>query len=500
MEKSKRLISVGIATARRLCTAAIESESRRPEPRKSGSLYRRLSILGATGENVSSAVNKFLREGNFPKKYELESCVRELRRYKKHQNALELIEWMEKRGINLSYSDFAVKLDLLAKTQGIDSAEKYFNSLSSRAKNRMTYGALLNCYSKEKMAGKAMVLFLKMDELNYVDSALAYNNIMTLYMRLNEPEKVPPLVQEMKERNISLDTFTYNVLMNSYACLKDIDGVERVMEEVETKDSDKCDWTIYSNLAAIYIDAHLFDKAELALKQLEEKILPRDRRAYHFLISLYARTKNLSEVHRVWSSLKLAFPKTNNLSYLVVLQALGKLDDLDGIKECFEEWLSGYTSYDIRLTNALVGVYLKWDMIKEAKLLIEDAVKRGYGPNYRTHEIFMDYFLKTCQTDLALKCMETAVSKVKENEWKPSQERIRAFLEYFEEEKDVNGAEAFCQMLKKVNCLDAEAYKLLLCTYVAAGRTEPEIRRRMKADGIEISSEVEDLLARVCPE
>ncbi|XP_042516543.1 pentatricopeptide repeat-containing protein At1g02370, mitochondrial-like isoform X2 [Macadamia integrifolia] len=410
-----------------------------------------------------------------------------------------LMDWMENRGINMSYSDYAVRIDLLAKVKGIDSAQNYFNNLIPPAKNQLTYGALLNCYCKAKMTEEALALFEKMIELNFASTSLNYNNIISLHMRLGKPEKAILLVQEMRKKNIQLDTFTYNVLMQSYASLKDIEGVQRVLVEMEAEDGVKCNWTTYSNLASIYVEAGLFEKAELALKEVEKKMKPRDLMAYHFLISLYAATSNLAETKRVWGSFKSAFSKINNMSYLVMLQALYRLDDFDGLKKYFEEWETGCSSYDMRLANVMTSAYLRRDMVKEAELVCQGAIDRGSVLNFRTMELFMDFFLKVRRVDLALRYMEAAVSKVKENEWLPSRERVSNFLGYFEKGGDVDGAEEFCRLLKKVNHLDSVAYHLLLCVYVAAGKSEPEMRRRIEADEIEMSPEIEHQLEIICP-
>lgn len=409
------------------------------------------------------------------------------------------MEWMERRGTNLSYSDYAIRIDLLSKAKGIEAAEEYFTGLSESAKNQLTYGALLNCYCTEKMPEKAMELFEKMRERNLVSATLVYNNLMSLYMRLDQPEKVPPLVKEMKAANILPDRFTYSVLMNSYASRNDIEAVERVMEEIEAKGGACSDWATYSTLAAIYVAAGRPDKAELALKECEKMINVRDRVAFHFLISLYAGISKLTEVNRVWESLKASFPKTTNLSYLVMLQALNRLDDMVGLEKCFKEWESSCSCYDIRLTNVLLGSYLRQGMIKKAEKLVEVAVNRGSQPNFRTLELFIDFCLKNDDMNLALKCMKTAVCMVKENEWQPNREKVRGFLKYFEEQKDVDGAEEFCKMLKKVRCLDTESYCSLLRTYIAAEKMEPLMRQRIKEDEIEMNPETELLLEKVCP-
>lgn len=367
------------------------------------------------------------------------------------------MEWMDRKGIEMTYSNHAIRVDLLSKTKGIDSAERYFSNLAESAKNHLTYGALLNCYCIEKMADKASALYERMKLLNYDSTTLVYNNLMSLYLKLHQPEKIPPLMEEMKAKNISPDTFTYCILMNSYACLKDINAVERVVCEMEDElGAELLPSTVYSNLASIYISAGLTEKAESALKTLEVTIDKKDRTSFHFLISSFTRMGNLTEVNRVWKTMKDIFPKTTNLSYLVVLQALDRLDDIDAINQCYEEWESRYVHHDIRLTNVILGAYLRKNMIKEALSLWEDAIQKGSESNFRTFEMFIDYFLKNLKMELALKCVYAAASKVKKDEWKLDREKVNIFLKYFEGRKDVNEAEAFCQTLKKLNCLDSE--------------------------------------------
>ncbi|KAJ7973073.1 Pentatricopeptide repeat-containing protein [Quillaja saponaria] len=204
--------------------------------------------------------------------------------------------------INYSSAEFALWIDLISKTKGVAAAENYFNHLPPSSKNQMPYGALFNCYCKEIMSDKAFALFKKIKELNYL-SPLAFNNLMSLYMRMSQPERVPSLVDEMKQRNIPLSNVTCSIWMNSYASLNDIECVERVYEEINKEDNDKVSWNTYSNLATIYVKAELFEKAESTLKKLKEEMKPQDRDAYHCLISLYAGTYNLDEVHRVWKCL-----------------------------------------------------------------------------------------------------------------------------------------------------------------------------------------------------
>lgn len=89
-------------------------------------------------------------------------------------------------------------------------------------------------------------------------------------------------------------------------------------------------------------------------------------------------------------------------------------------------------------------------------------------------------------------------SSGKQCKWKPNKDKVSAFLNYLEEAKDVDGAEKFCQILKKLNCLDAKAHGSLIQTYLAVEQKKPSLSQRIKDDGVEISSKAEMLLERVC--
>lgn len=68
---------------------------------------------------------------------------------------------------------------------------------------------------------------------------------------------------------------------------------------------------------------------------------------------------------------------------------------------------------------------------------------------------------------------------------------------YFKKDDNVNAAEMFYKILKKLNPIDHVAYKLLLEIYVAANKVAPEMRRKIMDDGIEINSKIEDLFNKV---
>lgn len=55
---------------------------------KGASLYKRLSALGYNGGTVEDTMNKYVNDGNFATKFEIDSCVKELRKYGQYPLAL----------------------------------------------------------------------------------------------------------------------------------------------------------------------------------------------------------------------------------------------------------------------------------------------------------------------------------------------------------------------------------------------------------------------------
>ncbi|KAL1816517.1 hypothetical protein ACET3Z_019091 [Daucus carota] len=468
-------------------------------------LYRQLSAPDSSKASTLNTLNQFFPEkDDFTSKFQLNSCILQLRRSGKVLRALQVMEWMHTRNIKFEPTDHARQLDLISQVKGISAAENYFNGIPELAKDISTYGALLNCYCREKLTDKALNLFEKMDTMQFL-SSVAFNNLMSLYMRLNMPEKVPPLVQEMKNRNIPLSVHTYNIWITSYTCLKDIEAAEKVFEEItHNNGAVQHDWTTFSNLAVAYVKAGLYEKAESTLEKMEEELRKTGKRCgrkpFHYLLSLYAGTSNLDKVHKIWKHLKSTFKMNTDKSTLAMLETLARLDDVNGFKKIFEEWESTCSTYDRRLPYHAIGFYLKHGMIEEAEVVFHNILKRYNGNTRWFWKQVMQHYLEKQQLDFALRCLETAISVVKNNELHPTPEDVNRFMEYFKKEGDVNKAEKFCKILKKVNLLDSEAYKLLLETYVAASKEAPDMRNRIMDDGIKASPELEELLRRVCRE
>ena len=93
---TRRRFSSSSLPTRYLCTAVTEKQPAAPaSSKKSGrersdGLYNRLSALGRSGGSAIDTLNKYFSEGNYARKYELDTCIWQLRRFGKADHALQV--------------------------------------------------------------------------------------------------------------------------------------------------------------------------------------------------------------------------------------------------------------------------------------------------------------------------------------------------------------------------------------------------------------------------
>ncbi|XP_073278023.1 pentatricopeptide repeat-containing protein At4g01990, mitochondrial-like [Primulina huaijiensis] len=467
------ILQKSLLSARWLCTV---KETTKTVKEKKNLLFNRVSRLTPFSKtSANDVLDKWVEEGNPVKRFDLVNLIGYCRNRKKFHLALQLSDWMEKMNFERNNADQAVRIDLLYKTKDLASAEKYFDSLQDSEKTEKTLGAILSSFCNEKAIDKASETFKKMKESNYA-TTLNYNNMLALYHNMDQSEKVISLVEEMEEKHIAVDVYTYNLLINSYAAMKNFDAVEEVVEKMKSNNVELSLFTC-GNLATIYVNRGLFEKANHFLEMMEKM----DNQVNEFGVGasrtrmkLYSEMNNLSGVKRAWESLKATYGgRPSNTSYLSMLVALSKLGDQESLENLFREWEMGCSHYDFRLPNVLLKFYLRRDVIEEATTLYEKLLSKGMERYSSTLILFATLCIKKCQIDLALKYLETGVDKAKqkEKEFLISEETIKLFLDYFEENCDEDRAEKFIDCMRKIDRLESSVSDSLLSKIRASIRS-----------------------------
>ncbi|XP_075672635.1 pentatricopeptide repeat-containing protein At5g09450, mitochondrial-like isoform X1 [Castanea sativa] len=349
--------------SRLLCSITLKGDSltsSRVNDDDDDDLRSRIFRLRLAKRSVTNVIQRWLGEGNQISISDLRHISKDLRKSHRYKHALEISEWMvSHEEYELSGSDYAVRIDLMTKVFGLDSAERYFEGLPPSAKTSETYTALLHSYAGAKLTEKAEELYERIKKSNLSFNALTYNEMMTLYMSVGHVEKVSLVVEELKRQKVAPDIFTYNLWISSCAATLNIDEVRRIMEEMSQDSGSNEDWVRYINLTNIYITTgHLVNAESNTLVEAEKGITQREWIAYDFLIILYASLGNKDKIDQIWKSLRMTKQKMTSRNYICILSSYLILGHLKEVGEVIDQWKqSTTTDFDVSSCSRLLDAF-----------------------------------------------------------------------------------------------------------------------------------------------
>ncbi|XLR46287.1 hypothetical protein S83_030947 [Arachis hypogaea] len=460
------------------------------------SLYSKISPLGNPTTSMEPELDDWVYKGNKVRVGELQRIVRDLRKRRRFAQALEVSEWMNKNGVCIfSPVEHAVHLDLVGKVHGFQSAECYFDSLKDQDKIDKTYGALLNCYVRQRQIEKALSHFQKMKELGFASTPLTSNDIMCLYTNIGQHEKVPNVLTEMKENGILPDNFSYRICINSYGVRSDVTEMERILKEMESQPHILMEWNTYSVVANFYIKAGFKGKAVDALRKSEERLDNKDGIGYNHLISLYAQLGNKNEVLRVWELEKSSCKRCLNRDFTTMLESLVKLGELDEAEKILMEWESSGNCYDFSVPNTIIIGYAEKGLYEKAEAMLEDLQNTGKVTTPNSWTVVAGGYLHTGEMEKALRCLKTGLSLYVDNKgWKPNPKVISGVLRWIGDNGTVTDAENLVSSLRNVVPVNRQMYHALIKTYIREGKEVDGLLDSMKKDNIDENEETREIV------
>ncbi|XP_028757383.1 pentatricopeptide repeat-containing protein At5g27460-like [Neltuma alba] len=455
-------------------------------------LKKRILGLKPSDPIPTSVLQNWVDQGNNVSTSELRRISKILFSLKRYHHSLEIMTWMEsQKNFRMSPADYGAKLELIIKIRGVVEAEKYFLRLPDISTQKATYLPILRGYVRDRDTNKAEVFMQKLYELGLVVSPLPYNEMMKLYVATNEYNKVPLVIQQMRRNKILFDVLSYNIWMN--ACHEGeglgVTAAEMVFREMKNDQNVEVGWSSLATLANIYLKAGQSDKAILVLRNAEKKLSNCNRLGYFFLMTLYASLKEKEGVLRLWRASKLVGGRITCVNYICVLSCLVKLGNITEAENIFMEWESNCQNYDIRVSNVLLGAYMRNGMVGKAESLHAHALERGGRPNYKTWEILVEGYVKSKNMDKAVVTVKRALAMLKDCNWRPPHELLLAIAEYFEKHGNFEDANEYITDIRNSGLASLSLYKIWLRIHLAANKPPDHVLEMIEKDKVGMDNE-----------
>lgn len=411
---------------------------------------------------------------------------------------MQILTWMDYwDNFHLSSTDHAARLELIIKVHSISEAELYFEKLSDSTSRRVASFPLLHHYVRERNLEKAEALLSMLLNLGLVVDPCPLNEMMKLYMATGQYKKVLSVIQHMKGCKIPCNVLSYNLWLSASGELSGVAVVEMVYEEMMNDKNVEVGWSTYSTLANIYTKYGFLDKAFTAIRTAEEKLSVRKRLGYSFIMTNYAALKDRDGILRLWESSKRVPGRITCANYMSVLLCLIKVGDIQEAEKVFKTWEMECRKYDVRVSNVLLGAYMRNGWMDKAEALHLHTLEEGACPNYKTWEILMEGWVKCNWMDKAVEAMKKGFSMLKACDWRPPSDIVVAFAKYFEEQGNIQETERYVKVLRRLQLMSLPLYKSYLRACINAKKAAPNILEKMARDGISLDVETRELVQHV---
>ncbi|CAN6245765.1 unnamed protein product [Urochloa humidicola] len=466
--------------------------------REDGILSRRLLRLHfrpPRGE-AAAAVERWAQERGHVSHPELRRAIAQLRGARRYEHALEVFSWMDScNSLKLSSWDHAARLGLIAKAHGTSQAEEYYKKLKSAAAKGAASFPLLHCYVTDRNVQKAESFMAELQSCGLPVDPHSFNEMMKLNVATCRYEKVLRVIDLMKRNNVPRNVLSYSLWMNVCAQVSGVASVQSVFMEMVDDDMVEIGWSTYCTLANIFRMHGMTTKAQAFLRKAETKLTPTKRLGYSFVMTCYAALNDSDGVMRSWEASKSVPGRIPNANYMTAMVCSIKVGDISRAEWIFGSWEAECRKhYDVRVSNVLLGAYVRNGWIEKAERLHLHMLEKGALPNYKTWEILMEGYVQSKQMDKAVDTMKKCFSFLKSCHWRPPLELVEAIAKHFEEQGSADDAYKYIKVLQRFNLTSLTLYKSLLRAYINADIVPPNILEMIAKDQITMDEEMDRLI------
>ncbi|XP_057770423.1 pentatricopeptide repeat-containing protein At1g80270, mitochondrial-like [Salvia miltiorrhiza] len=448
------------------------------------------AILADTRLPVSRALEKWVEAGNEVTLAEVSANILHFRKRRMFSQALQLSEWLDSRKLTeLTESNYASRVDLIAKVRGIVEAEKYIQEIIPESlRTEVVYRTLLAACVTAIDVNKAEELFNKMKDL-FPISCFSCDQLLLLYKRTNR-KKIADVLSLMKRENIKRSAFTYKILIDAKWQSGHISGMERLLEEMKS-DGLEPSMHILASVAKSYVDSGLKVKAEAVLKDMEGGDLAENRWACRFLLPIYGSLGRAEEVVRIWRKCE---SNSDMAECIAGIQAWGRLNRIEDAEAAFSKLLRIVRRPSSKHYALMLNMYADNKMLDKGEELVRQMTESGVTVTPPAWHALVKLYARGGEVGKAESILQKALRDRRGMHLLGS---FLSILDAYAGKGDVENAERIFLKMKRTGFTSsARPYRSLLYAYINAKAPAYGLRERMKADNVIPDQKLAALLAR----
>ncbi|KAL4558237.1 hypothetical protein LXL04_036435 [Taraxacum kok-saghyz] len=461
-----------------------------------GSLCGRIEKL-ARGDPVGSAFQSWMGDGFPIHRGDIFHTINRLRKRKFNKRALEVMEWViRERPYMPKQLDYSFLLEFTAKLHGIPQGEKLFSHIPSEFQDELLYNNLVIACLDKGMIRLSLAYMKKMRELGHSISYMVFNRLIILHSSPSRRKSIPKILTQMKADKVPRHVSTYNILLKMEANQHNIQGLNKVFDDMKRANVEPNEIT-YCIIATAHAVARLYTACETYIEAIEKSMTGKNWSTLDILVILYGYLKKPKDLARTWSVIQEQ-PRVKLKSYVLVIEAFGKIGDVNRAEELWSEMKSNHEMKSTEVFNCLISVYCRHGYVSKATELYREMEKHGSKANSITFRHLAVGCLKAGLKKEALKTLELGKDLITSSSVKRSTPWLETgfeMVELFAEIGDVENAEkVFDELTKGKYAKYTFVYNALIKCYVKGKIYDSNLLKRMILGGSRPDSETYSLL------
>ncbi|KAK4370796.1 hypothetical protein RND71_010271 [Anisodus tanguticus] len=301
---------------------------------------------------------------------------------------------------------------------------------------------------------------------------------------------------EMKADKVTPHVSTFNILLKIKANQHNIEGILKVFGDMRRAQGEPNEVS-YCILATAHAVARLYTVCETHVEAIEKSATGKNWSTLDILVILYGYLGRRNDLERTWGII-LELSHVRSKSYVLAIEAFGKIGDLCRAEELWSVMKSRYSLKSNEQFNSLIGVYCRHGLITKATALYKEMEKHGCKPNAITFRHLALGCLKAGLIKEAIKTLQLGMdmeASIKVKRSTPWLETTLSIIEIFADNGNVENAEKLFEELKKANYTRYTfVYNTLIKAYVKGKVYDPNFLKRMILGGARPDSETYSLL------
>lgn len=315
--------------------------------------------------------------------------IRKLCRQEKFQEALDIFQLMQHRGIEVDIDTYGHLLQGCIVTKSLEDGRRvHAHMFESGVESDISLSTkLLILYAKCGKMSDARQVFDEMPERNLV----AWNAVTAGYAQHSQSEQALELFYQMRTDGVEVDKYTFSTVLRACAKVAVIEAGAQVHACIVKSDFHK----------NVYVESALVDMYAKcgsieAARQAFDKMSTRNAVSWNAMIAGYVLHGFGEEALSLFYEMQMAGVKVDQFTLSTVVRVCVCLASLEQAKQVHAGVVRCGYDLDVVLESAFVDLYSKWGRVEDARRVFDKMPERnviswnamiaGYGNHGRGKE------------------------------------------------------------------------------------------------------------------